>query len=136
MEVKFTWLDLCEKFNKINPDVLDTDGKPLSNRISMNDVFDRPKGSKSGFPRIQKCKCLNRLNKVLINKNVAEMILNTSYRITYNEYRIYIRTFSPAKDGICLVNVESLNDLISVIGADNVVKIYNYIDTKASSIAK
>lgn len=119
MDITVTWKNFCEQIIKTSKD-------DVTPRVSMHDVFNRPKNSKTGFPKIQKCKSLSRLNRELVGKNVAELIVNALHN---ENYVIYVRTITPLKDGICLVQIASLDELIKCIGIDNVVKIYNYTQT-------
>lgn len=116
MDNTITWKKFCTQIIKISKD-------DKIARISMHEVFNRPKNSKTGFPKIQKCKSLSRLNRELVGKNVAELMVYDSYD---EEYVVHVRTITPLKDGICLVQIGTLDELIKCIGVDNVVKIYNY----------
>ena len=119
MDITVTWKNFCGQIIKTSKD-------DVTPRISMHDVFNRPKNSKTGFPKIQKCKSLSRLNRELVGKNVAELIV---YALHDEKYVVYVRTITPLKDGICLVQIATLDELIKCIGIDNVVKIYNYTQT-------
>ena len=117
-----TWDEFISAFRKYN-------SINKTHLLSMYDVFHRPARSRTGLPTVHYTPAIKRYTSSYTNLTIKAFDgKNIKYfALGAGSDWIQVQMCSPLKDGIVGFPISDMQMLITIIGEENVIKIYNFI---------
>lgn len=117
-----TWdefISVFRKYNDMNKTCL----------LSMHEVFNRPPKSRTGLPTVHYTPNIKRYTTSFTNSNIKAFDgKNIKYlALGSGSDWIQVQMCTPLKDGIVGFPIADMQMFITIIGKENVIKIYNFI---------